>query len=106
MEHIRTLRIERGMSLCNFGVLVEVQAVSLVRLESGKYDLRLSTLRKLTQVLEVSVRDLIDQPQIGVIAPFADMSFIVRSSLYPHMDGLFLKVEGFGDPWFYLPLSK
>ncbi len=40
-----------------------MRAVSLVRLEAGKYDPRLSTLRKLAQALEVSVCDLIDQPQ-------------------------------------------
>ncbi len=35
--------------------------VSLVRLEAGAFDPRLSTLRKLAQALEVSVCDLIDQ---------------------------------------------
>ncbi len=38
-----------------------VHAVSLVRLEAGKYDPRLSTLRKLAKALDVSVCDLIDQ---------------------------------------------
>jgi DNA-binding XRE family transcriptional regulator len=40
-----------------------IHAVSLVRLEAGKYDPRLSTLRKLARAFEVSVCDLIDQHQ-------------------------------------------
>ncbi len=62
MEHLRTLRIARGLSLRSLGVLAGIHAVSLVRLEKGKYDPRLSTLRKLAQALEVSICDLIDQP--------------------------------------------
>ena len=63
MEQLRKLRLERGLSLRTLGVMAGVHAVSLVRLEGGKFDPRLSTLRKLAQALEVSVCDLIDQPQ-------------------------------------------
>jgi transcriptional regulator with XRE-family HTH domain len=62
MEQLRKLRLERGLSLRTLGVMAGVHAVSLVRLEGGKFDPRLSTLRKLAQALEVSVCDLIDQP--------------------------------------------
>ena len=62
MKQLRTLRLERGLSLRTLGVMAGIHAVSLVRLEAGKYDPRLSTLRKLAQALEVSVCDLIDQP--------------------------------------------
>ena len=63
MVQLRTLRLERGLSLRTLGVMAGVHAVSLVRLEGGKFDPRLSTLRKLAQALEVSVCDLIDQPK-------------------------------------------
>ncbi len=63
MKQLRKLRLERGLSLRTLGVMAGIHAVSLVRLEAGKYDPRLSTLRKLAQALEVSVCDLIDQPQ-------------------------------------------
>ena len=62
MKQLRTLRLERGLSLRTLGVMAGIHAVSLVRLEAGKYDPRLSTLRKLAQALEVSVCDLLDQP--------------------------------------------
>ncbi len=62
MKQLRTLRLERGWSLRTLGVMAGIHAVSLVRLEGGKFDPRLSTLRKLAQALEVSVCDLIDQP--------------------------------------------
>ena len=62
MEQLRKLRLERGLSLRTLGVMAGIHAVSLVRLEAGKFDPRLSTLRKLAQALEVSVCDLIDPP--------------------------------------------
>ena len=62
MQRLRTLRQERGLSLRTLGVMAGIHAVSLVRLEAGKCDPRLSTLRKLAQALEVGVCDLIDQP--------------------------------------------
>ena len=63
MKRLRKLRLERGLSLRTLGVMAGIHAVSLVRLEGGKFDPRLSTLRKLAQALEVNVCDLIDQPQ-------------------------------------------
>ena len=63
MKQLRILRLERGLSLRTLGVMAGIHAVSLVRLEGGKYDPRLSTLRKLAQAHEVSVCDLNDPPQ-------------------------------------------
>ena len=62
MKQLRKIRLKQGLSLRTLGVMAGVHAVSLVRLEGGKFDPRLSTLRKLAQALEVSVCDLIDQP--------------------------------------------
>ena len=60
MKQLRRIRQERGLSLRELGVEAGVHAVSLVRLEAGKFDPRLSTLRKLAHALDVSVCDLID----------------------------------------------
>ncbi len=62
MQQLRRWRLERGLTLRALGVQSGIHAVSLVRLEAGKFDPRLSTLRKLAQALEVSVCDLIDEP--------------------------------------------
>ena len=60
MIHLRRIRQERGLSLRELGVRAGVHAVSLVRLEAGKFDPSLSTLRKLAEALEVTVCELID----------------------------------------------
>ena len=52
---------QQGLSLERLAKKAGVHYVSLVRLEAGTFDPRLSTLRKLAQALEVSVCDLIDQ---------------------------------------------
>jgi predicted transcriptional regulator len=58
------LRLKRELPLpVALGVMAGIHAVSLVRLEGGEFDPRLSALRKLAQALEVSVCDLIDQAQ-------------------------------------------
>jgi len=54
---------QQGLSLRGLAKKAGVHYVSLVRLEAGTFDPRLSTLRKLAQALEVSVCDLIDQPK-------------------------------------------
>ena len=63
MKQLRKIRLKQGLSLRTLGVMAGIHAVSLVRLEAGKFDPRLSTLRKLAQALDVSVCDLIDQPK-------------------------------------------
>lgn len=62
MPNLRKIRQQRSLSLRTLGVMAGVHSVSLVRLEAGKFDLRLCTLRMLAQALEVNVCDLIDQP--------------------------------------------
>lgn len=62
MQQLRALRVKRGLSLRTLGGMAGIHAVSLVRLEAGNFDPRLSTLRKLAQALDVSVCDLIDKP--------------------------------------------
>ncbi len=67
MTSLKRLRLKRGLSLRALGVMAGVHSVSLVRLEAGKFDPRLSTLRKLARDLNVSVCDLIheDSPAKG-----------------------------------------
>ena len=63
MEKLRQYREKQGLSLRGLAKMAGVHYVSLVRLEAGTFDPRLSTLRKLAEALHVSVCDLIDQPQ-------------------------------------------
>ncbi len=60
MKRLRVIRERQGLSLRGLAVEAGVHYTSLVRLEGGKFDPRLSTLRKLAKALEVSVCDLID----------------------------------------------
>jgi len=60
MKGLRVIRERQGLSLRGLAVEAGVHYTSLVRLEGGKFDPRLSTLRKLAKALEVSVCDLID----------------------------------------------
>ena len=66
MIQLRHIRQERGLSLRELGVRAGIHAVSLVRLEAGKFDPRLSTLRKLAEALEMTVCELLDdQPTLN-----------------------------------------
>ncbi|MCH8041467.1 MAG: helix-turn-helix transcriptional regulator [Nitrospinae bacterium] len=60
MKALKRIRRKRGLSFRTLAVEAGVHYVHLVRLEGGKSDPRLSTLRKLAKALEVSVCDLID----------------------------------------------
>ncbi len=62
MLKLRHYREQKGLSLRGLATMAGVHYVSLIRLEAGTFDPRLSTLRKLAQALEVSVCDLIDPP--------------------------------------------
>ncbi len=60
MSRLRNLRKDRGFTLKSLAEAADVHYVSLARLEMGKFDPRLSTLRKLAKALKVTVCDLID----------------------------------------------
>jgi len=60
MSQLRKFRKDRGFTLKSLAEVSEVHYVSLARLETGKFDPRLSTLRKLAKALKVTVCDLID----------------------------------------------
>lgn len=53
-------RRKRGLSQRALGKLSQVSFVTIARLETGKYDPRLSTLRLLAKALKVKVNQLLD----------------------------------------------
>ena len=55
------LRKERGLSQRALAKLSKVTNVTIARIESGVYDPRLSTLRRLAKALKVKVADLVDE---------------------------------------------
>ena len=59
MQKLKFIREQQGLSLRTLAVEAGVHYTSLVRLEAGRYDPRLSTLRKLAGALGVRVKDLI-----------------------------------------------
>ena len=58
---IREWREKRGLSLRKLGELSGVHYVSLVKLEAGRLDPRLSTVLKLCQALRVSLSQLVGE---------------------------------------------
>lgn len=56
-----TLRQKKGLSQRALAQLSKVTNVTIARIESGVYDPRLSTLRRLAKALQVKVADLIDE---------------------------------------------
>ena len=56
---LRRLRTERGLSVRKLGEKAGVHYVSIVKMETGKLDPRLSTLLRVARALDVSVSELI-----------------------------------------------
>ena len=61
MIELRRLREGHGWSLRKLAEKADVHYVSLVRLEAGRFDPRLSTLYKLAKALNVTVGELIGE---------------------------------------------
>lgn len=61
MIQLRRLREEQGFSLRKLAAKADVHYVSLIRLEAGQFDPRLSTLYKLAKALNVTVAELIGE---------------------------------------------
>lgn len=55
------LRERHGLSQRALAKMSKVTYVTIARIESGVYDPRLSTLRRLAKALKVRVADLIDE---------------------------------------------
>lgn len=61
MLKLREIRKDKKLSLRALAEVAGVGLATLVRLEAGDYDPRLSTLRKLAQALRVSVPTLLNE---------------------------------------------
>ena len=61
MKRLVQLRAQRGLSQRALAKLSKVTYVTIARLETGVYDPRLSTLRRLAKALKVRVVDLLDE---------------------------------------------
>ncbi len=59
MKTLKCIREQQGLSLRTLAVMAGVHYTSLVRLEAGRYDPRVSTLRKIAEALGVEVQDLL-----------------------------------------------
>jgi len=63
MLKLRAIREQRGMSLRGLSKKAGVGLATLVRLESGKFDPRLSTLGRLAKALGVTLGELAGEQQ-------------------------------------------
>jgi len=61
VTRLRAIRKGKGVSLRNLKKLSGVAVATLVRIEAGGYDPRLSTLRRLAKALDVTVAALIGE---------------------------------------------
>jgi transcriptional regulator with XRE-family HTH domain len=60
-SRIRSLRIEKGLSLSELAYLCEFEKASLSRIELGKTNTTILTLRKICKALEINISQLFDE---------------------------------------------
>jgi transcriptional regulator with XRE-family HTH domain len=60
VKKLVNLRAKQGLSQRDLAKRSNVTNVTIARIETGVYDPRLSTLRKLAKALKVKVADLLD----------------------------------------------
>ena len=60
MTTLKKIRIERGLSLRAAGKLSGVSYVHLCRLENGKGNPKMTTMKKLAEVYNTTITDLIE----------------------------------------------
>ena len=60
MHRLAVWRKKRGLSQRALAKVAQVSYVTIARLETDRFDPRLSTLRQLAKALKVRVRDLVD----------------------------------------------
>ena len=65
MLRLRAIRVQRGMSLRALKAATGAAVSNLQKLEAGKGDPQLSTLRKLAKALKISVAELIGESKPG-----------------------------------------
>ncbi|HEY5046793.1 MAG TPA: helix-turn-helix transcriptional regulator, partial [Rhizomicrobium sp.] len=57
---LRSLRLEAGLSQDQLAALMETSQPQIARMESGKQDMQLSTLKRLATVLEIELHKVVD----------------------------------------------
>ncbi len=55
---IKLKRIEKGIKLQDFAKMLGISKVTLIRIEKGNYDIRLSLMEKISKLLETPVQEL------------------------------------------------
>ena len=61
MKNIKLSRIKKDMTQKQLGELVGVSAATINRIELGKQSIKLETLKKIAEILEVTVNELIEE---------------------------------------------
>lgn len=61
MKQIKLSRIKKDMTQKQLGELVGVSPATINRIELGKQSIKLDTLRKIAEILEVTVNELIEE---------------------------------------------
>ncbi|MBX7140921.1 MAG: helix-turn-helix domain-containing protein [Chitinophagales bacterium] len=57
-EHIRRVRKEKNISLKTLGALCDIDHTSISRIENGHFNSYVLTLKRITDVLEIEVKEL------------------------------------------------
>ena len=60
MKNIKLSRIKKDMTQKQLGELVGVSPATINRIELGKQSIKLETLKKIAEILEVTVNELIE----------------------------------------------
>ena len=61
MKNIKLSRIKKDMTQKQLGELVGVSPATINRIELGKQSIKLETLKKIAEILEVTVNELIEE---------------------------------------------
>lgn len=56
--NVKLKRIEKGIKQQDFAKALGISKATLVRIEKGNYDIRLSLMKKISELLETSVKEL------------------------------------------------
>lgn len=55
---VKLKRIEKGIKQQDFSKMLGISKATLVKIESGNYDLKLSLMKKISDLLETPVQEL------------------------------------------------
>ncbi len=59
-ERIKQLRMEKGITQQQMAVMLDYEKSNMPRLESGKVNIRLNTIYKISRALKISMSELLD----------------------------------------------